>query len=132
MQIVSQVISTVAPTMPIEHPKEADLGPLHSWGHLFVPRLQNIQDNAHSVFVVVTDDPLVRIGCIRLYVAAFLLARLCWLVVFQVDRFRVEVGSIPKQQRLHIYELNIRVGSLLFDVWQSLGLLAVASRRSLL
>ena len=89
VQVVSQVVGAVAASVAIEHPEEADLRPLHPGGQLFVARLQNVQNYAYSVFVVVADDALVRICCIRLYVAAFLLAGLRWLMVFQVNRFWV-------------------------------------------
>jgi hypothetical protein len=83
--------------MPIEHPKEADLRPLHTRRQLLIPWLQNVQDDADTVFIVVADDTLIRISGIRLDVAAFLLTCFRGLMVFQVDRLGVQVGRISKQ-----------------------------------
>ena len=59
MKIISKKISTVNPTMSIVDSEKGTFWPLftrsRSWFH-------NIQDNRHSIFIVVADKTLIRIG----------------------------------------------------------------------
>jgi len=49
--------------MPIKHTEEADLWPLNvNIG--FVLGLKNVENDAHSVFIVVSYDALVGVGSI--------------------------------------------------------------------
>lgn len=95
--------------MSIEHTEEAYLRPL-DFDIAFVFRFQNIKNNANSVLVVVSNDSLICIGCIRLDNTAFLLTRLRWLMVLQLDGFWVQWSWVlSKKQRLYFYELDVLV-----------------------
>ena len=59
VQVVTQEISTGTAAMPVVDAKERALRPVlvgPTW------RLQNVENDAHTVFVVVPHQPLVRIG----------------------------------------------------------------------
>ena len=66
--------------MAIENTKEADLRPLDV-EMLLVFRFENVQDYRNTIFVVVADDALVRVRCVRLDDSALLCAGLGRLVV---------------------------------------------------
>ena len=75
--------------MAVKHAKEADLWPLNvQIGFVF--RFEYIQNNTDSVLVVISDYSLVGVGRIRLYNSAFLLTGFRWLVVFKLNRFRIQ------------------------------------------
>merc|ERR1712166_813963 len=65
MQIISQEISARISSMPIKYTKEAALWPVLN---VFLGwRLHNIEHDADSVLVVVSDDSLVCIGSVPNY-----------------------------------------------------------------
>lgn len=80
VQVVTQVVSAGRATMAIENTKEADLRPLDV-EMLLVFRFENVQDYRNTIFVVVADDALVRVRCVRLDDPALLCAGLGRLVV---------------------------------------------------
>jgi hypothetical protein len=63
MQIVPEIVRTCRPTMAIKDTKEANLWPLNVNMSLAL-RLENVQDDAHPVLIVISDDPLVGVGSI--------------------------------------------------------------------
>lgn len=117
VQVVSQVFCAHMPTMSVKDPKEADLRPLA------LPSLglglEYVQDYADSVFIVLSNDPLVSICRICLHYSAFLIAGLSDLVILELEGLRIELdGVLPKEQSLYIHELHIRVVLLLlYDLW---------------
>ena len=52
------------PTMSIIHTEEAAPGPVLMLSRL---RLEDVEDDADPIFVVVPDDALVGVGCIGAY-----------------------------------------------------------------
>ena len=88
VQVVTKVVCAGRATMTVENSKEADLRPLDV-EMLLVLRFQNIQDYRNAILVVVADDALVCICCIRLDDSALLGAGLRWLVVLQLYRLWV-------------------------------------------
>jgi hypothetical protein len=70
--------------MAIENSEKTDLRPLNVQVG-FVLGLQNVEDNGHSIFVVISDNSLVCVGCIRLNDATLFLTCLCRLVVLQLN-----------------------------------------------
>lgn len=60
MQVVSEVVSTGRPAMSIKDSEEADLWPFELQMR-FVLGLQNVENDADTVLVVVPDDALVRV-----------------------------------------------------------------------
>lgn len=72
--------------------------------------LENVEDDADSVFVVVSNDSLVSVGRIRFYDATLLLTCFRGFVVFELDGFGIEwSGIFPKKKSLHLDELNVGV-----------------------
>lgn len=63
VQVISQVISTGRASVPIEDTEKADLRPVHVEVG-FVLGLEYIQDDGDAVFVVVSDDALIGVGCV--------------------------------------------------------------------
>ena len=63
MQVISQVISTGRASVPVEYAEEADLRPVHVKVG-FVLGLEYVQDDGDAVFVVVSDDALISVGCV--------------------------------------------------------------------
>lgn len=61
MQVIPQEISACVSAMSIENGKEGALGPSLT---LLLRWFLNIEDNANSVFIIISDYPLVRISCI--------------------------------------------------------------------
>ncbi len=109
MQIIPKVIRTSSSTVTIKNSKEADLGPLNIKLGLWF-WLENVQDDANAVFVVLTDDSLVSVCGIGLDDTAFLLAGFCWLVIFKEERLWVEDWRVfTKEQLLNFDELDVRV-----------------------
>jgi hypothetical protein len=82
MQVVPQEVCAGVASVPIEDTKETTLGPvcdiLLGW------RLHDIEDDGHTVLVVVTDDTLVRVGSISHYVTVFANAAFCRLPAREV------------------------------------------------
>lgn len=68
--------------MTIKDAEETDLRPL-DLQVLLALGLENVEDDGDPIFIVVSDDALVCIGCIRLDHSAFLLGRLRGLMVLQ-------------------------------------------------
>jgi len=93
----------------VEHAEEADLGPLNVKIGL-VAGLEDIENDAHSVFIVVSNYALVSIRCVRFDDSAFLLAGLCRFMIFELDCLRVERNWIFSEQKgLHFHKLDIRI-----------------------
>ena len=63
VQIIPQVVRTGSPTMTVKDSEEAYLGPLNVQMGLAL-RLEYVENYRDSVFVVFSDDALVRVCCI--------------------------------------------------------------------
>lgn len=95
--------------MAIEDTEKAYLGPLNCQ-ILLALGLQYIQNNRYSIFVIITNDSLIRICSVALDDAALFLRGLRRLVIFQEERLRVEHRWIfTEQQSLHLDKLNVRI-----------------------
>ena len=109
VKVVTQVVSACSAAVTVKDTKEADLGPLSCDVRLAL-RLENVQDNADAIFIVVANDALVRVSCVRLDDATLLLGCLCWLVILEEERFRIQHGRIlTKKESLHLYKLNVTI-----------------------
>ena len=63
MKVVSEEVCTYGPSMTVIDAEEGAFGPLSAF-KVFGFRLHNIQDNGHSVLVVISHDTLVCVGSI--------------------------------------------------------------------
>jgi len=63
VQVVSQIVCTSRASVAIKYTEKADLGPFNFDVGL-VLGLKDVENDTHSVFVIVTDDSLVCVGCI--------------------------------------------------------------------
>lgn len=107
VKVIAQIISTGRTTMAVEYSEEAYLRPLNI-KVLLVLGLEDVEDNGHTVLVVVSDDSLIRVRGVGLDDAALLRACLCWLVVLELDRLWVErSGILSKEKCLYFDELNV-------------------------
>ena len=82
VQVVPQEISARVASVPVEHSEETALGPVLNV--LLGGRLHDVEHDAHTVLVVVSDDPLVRIRCVTHCKSVFTHAALRWLPTRQV------------------------------------------------
>lgn len=113
MQIISQVVCTGGATVTVEDSKEADLWPLYVQVNL-VLWLQDVQNDGNAVLIVVANDTLVGVGCVRLDDSAFLLTCLGRLVILELDRLGIQRRRVlTEEKRLHFNELDVRVTVLL-------------------
>ena len=134
MQVVPEVVSTGRATMAIEDTKEADLRPLY-FLICFVLRLQYVQNDTDSIFVVVSDYTLVCICCVGLDNPTLFLTSLRWLVILKLDGFGVQHSRIvTEQQGLNFNELNVWILGLLtaWWSWYSDSAIVVCYRRCVL
>jgi len=67
--------------MAVEHSKETYLRPLNVQLGLALG-LQNIQNNANTIFIILTYNTLISVGCITLNHSTFLSASFGGLVIF--------------------------------------------------
>jgi hypothetical protein len=95
--------------MAVKDSKKANLWPLNvDVGLIFW--LEDIQNDGYSILVIVSDDSLVSVRCIRLYDATLLLRGLRWLMILQLDRLGVQWRRVlSEQQSLHLHELDVGV-----------------------
>ena len=93
VEIISKIVSTGSSSMPIEDSKKADLRPLNV-EVLLALGLQNVENNGHSVFVVVSDNALISVSCVRLDNSTLLLRGFGWLVILQKEGLWVQNGRI--------------------------------------
>mmetsp|Transcript_19643 Transcript_19643/g.30295 ORF Transcript_19643/g.30295 Transcript_19643/m.30295 type:complete len:201 (-) Transcript_19643:1586-2188(-) len=77
VELVSQEISASGASVAIVDCEEGAPGPLL---HLLELRLNDVEDNGDSVFVVVTNDTLVSISCIATNHPVLLASELGWVV----------------------------------------------------
>ena len=69
MQVVSQKVSTSVTTMSIKNSEEATLRPICYI--FFCWRLHDVKNDTYSVFVIVTDYPLISVRSITHYMTVF-------------------------------------------------------------
>ena len=100
MQIISQEVSARISSMAIKYTKEAALWPVLN---VFLGRrLHDIEHDADSVLVVVSDDSLVRIGSVPNYAAIFSDTAFSGLPAGKIQGCRVRRWSVAEQKRLNI------------------------------
>lgn len=97
VKVVSQVVRACRPAMTIEDPEETDLRPLNGYV-TFLLGFEDVQDYRDAVLVVLTDDTLVRVGCVRADLAALLLASLRRLMILEEDCLRVKWWGILSKE----------------------------------
>jgi len=64
VKVVTEVVRTGCATVAVEYTEEADLRPLDV-EVLLALRLQDVEDDGDTIFVVVSDYALVCVGCVR-------------------------------------------------------------------
>jgi hypothetical protein len=74
--------------MSIENPIKAYLRPDYI-KICFVLGLHYVQDNADPILIVLSDDPLIRIGSIALNHTALFIGCFGGLMVLELNRFRI-------------------------------------------
>lgn len=79
--------------MPIKNSKETDLGPFTVQVH-FILRFHNVEDDAHPVFIVLSNDTLVGICCVSFNYAAFLHRGFGYLMVLKDHIPMIDDGRI--------------------------------------
>ena len=100
MQIISQEVSARISSVAIKYTKEAALWPVLN---VFLGRrLHDIEHDADSVLVVVSDDSLVRIGSVPNYATIFSDTAFSGLPAGKIQRCRVWRWSVAEQKRLNI------------------------------
>ena len=77
MQLVSQVLSTFIPAMTIVNAEKAAIWPVLNV--FFIFRAHYVEDNAHPVFVVMADQPGMRVGRVTVNTVVLVLAVLSWV-----------------------------------------------------
>lgn len=82
MKIVSEKVCTLASTMTIIYGKVGTSWPFTITQMAFAIRFENVQDYGYSVFVIVSDESLVCVRCIRSYQSVSLQWMLCWFMVW--------------------------------------------------
>ena len=100
MQIISQEVSARISSMAIKYTKEAALWPVLN---VFLGRrLHDIEHDADSVLVVVSDDSLVRIRSVPNYAAILSNTAFGGLPAWQIQGCRIWRWPIAQQKRLNI------------------------------
>ena len=77
VELVPQEIRARSPSMAIVYREEGAPGPLF---HLLELRLDDVQNNGHSVFIIVPDDTLMRVGSVATDDSVLLASELGWVV----------------------------------------------------
>lgn len=110
MQIISQEVSACISSMSIKYTKEATLWPVLN---VFLGRrLHDIEHDADSVLVVVSDDSLVRIGSVPNYAPIFSNTAFGGLPARKIQGCRVWRWPVAEQKCLNIQLLLLRLRSL--------------------
>jgi hypothetical protein len=84
------------PSMAVKYSKKAHLGPLAF--PIFGFRLENVQYYADSVFVILSDNPLVSVGRVSFHNPALFIAGLSYLVIFKLKGFRVQLYRVISEK----------------------------------
>ena len=100
MQIISEKVSACISTMSIKYTKEAALWPV--FDVLLGGRLHDIEHDADSVLVVVSDDSLVRIRSVPNYAAILSNTAFGWLPAWKIQGCRIWRWPVAQQKRLDI------------------------------
>ena len=107
MKIVTKVVRACRSAMAIKDTKEADLWPF-DLQILLALRLQDVQDDRDPILIIVTDNALVCIGCIRFNYTTFFLRGLSRLVILKKERLWIEYGRIfAEKECLHLDKLDV-------------------------
>jgi hypothetical protein len=97
MQVISEVVSTCRASMSIKHSEEANLRPLNIDVGLIL-WLENIQNDGNPIFIIVSDDTLVGVSCIRLNNSTFLLTCFRWFMIFKLNCLGVQRSWVFTKQ----------------------------------
>jgi hypothetical protein len=77
VQLISQKISALRATMPVIYREKRTSGPII---YFFKFRLNDVEYNRYSVFVVVSYHSLVSVGCIRCNNSVFFTCKFCGVI----------------------------------------------------
>ena len=100
MQIISEKVSARISTMSVKYTKEAALWPV--FDVLLGGRLHDIEHDADSVLVVVSDDSLVRIRSVPNYAAILSNTAFGGLPAWKIQGCRIWRWPVAQQKRLNI------------------------------
>ena len=93
--------------MTVKYSKERTLRPLDIHFRS-LPRFGDIEDDTHSVFIVITNYSLIGICCVWFYVVTFLGWCLGWIVVFKNNFIRIYRSRIlTKKYLLNIHNIIV-------------------------
>ena len=109
VKIVTQVVCAGCTSVSIEDTKEAYLWPFCSDVSLALG-LEDVQNNGDAILIVVSDDALIGISCVRFDHAALFLRGLRWLVILQKERLGIQNGRIlSEEKRLDFDKLDVAI-----------------------
>ena len=77
VKLVPEVVSTGGPTVAIIDSKERAAGPVSG---LLEFRLDDVEYNRDSILIVISNDTLVGVCCVRSHNTVALACKLCWLI----------------------------------------------------
>ena len=101
--------------MSIKNPKEANCRP---FGLHFVMGLDNVKYYAHSIFIVISYDSLVCVGCIRLNYTIVVYGWPRYFVIFKLNSNWVKhLRVFPKNYQPNIHKLYVVFVSFFSDVY---------------
>lgn len=103
MQVVSEEVGTGVSTVAVENSEETALRPLLYV--LLVRRLHDVEHDTDSVLVVVSDDALVRVGCVAHYEAILTNRALGGLPTRQVESSRIGRSTVPQKELLYLLRI---------------------------
>ena len=89
MEVIFQEVCTRASSVPIVNRKERAFRPILHWFSLLWP--DYIENDRHSIFIVISNNPLVCICGISFNYAVSLLWNFCWFFIRQDELKRVQV-----------------------------------------
>lgn len=129
MKLVSQVVSTCSPTMPVIDCEEGASGPFFN---LFELRFDYVQYNAYPIFVIVPHDPLMCIGRVATYNTVLFAGELGWMIglnipidlfLLHLHIFLLLLGRHDETSVRHQLVLRLRLGQTALIMPSSLLLL---------
>ena len=110
MQIISKEISADMTSVSIIDAEEGALWPIFIW-KLFAFWLHNVKNDCQSVFFVVSDDSLIRVGSVGCKYTITFGTVFCWLIVWHqhLDVLISTISNLFSNISEKILALNIQV-----------------------
>ena len=107
MEIVTQKIGARIAAMSIKYSKETTLRPIFN---IFFRRwLHNIKHNANSIFIVVSNNALIRIGCVAHNETILPYTAFCRLPTWQVESAWIRWWTVSEKKFLNVKWLVILI-----------------------